>query len=313
MSDKGLREKEARMRRVRRLKGYLIAALTMGISIPVVLCFVSLLQLKSVQSDLKMLSAAFTILEEQLADSRLELERLRGSTVPSRKGEAEEAQEEPVAEEQSEEEEDFKKKVYITFDDGPSTYTKEILDILDSYQVKATFFVVGKEEDWAQEALRDIVDRGHSLGMHSYGHKYSELYESLDSFAADFDRQQKYLYEVTGVECRIYRFPGGSSNQVSKTDMRELFAFLEERNVVYYDWNVSSRDASGQRLSAETIVQNVMRDVGKQDTSMILFHDASDRRTTVEALPTVIEKILEMENVEILPITEATEPIQHIN
>ena len=79
-------------------------------------------------------------------------------------------------------------KVYLTFDDGPSIYTDEILDILDRYHVKATFFVVGKDGSEAEAALQRIVEDGHTLGMHSYSHKYKELYESLDSFTEDFAR-----------------------------------------------------------------------------------------------------------------------------
>lgn len=203
-------------------------------------------------------------------------------------------------------------KVYLTFDDGPSTNTEKILDILDSYDVKATFFVVGKESDTAKEALMQIVERGHTLGMHSYSHKYSEIYSSEEAFAEDFVKLRSYLEEVTGVTSDIYRFPGGSSNSVSKLDMHMLIDFLDEENVRFYDWNVSSGDASKTQLSVEQLVKNATKGIGQRSVSVILMHDAVDKATTVEALPIIIEKILAMEDTVILPITEDTAPVQHI-
>ena len=97
------------------------------------------------------------------------------------------------------------RKVYLTFDDGPSGNTSRILDILAEYDVKATFFVVGKEEEQYQELYKRIVDEGHTLGMHSYSHKYDEIYQSVDSFAQDMSKLQEFLYETTGVWCQIGR------------------------------------------------------------------------------------------------------------
>ena len=147
-------------------------------------------------------------------------------------------QEEPVA----------AHEVYLTFDDGPSIYTEEILDILDEYQVKATFFVVGKESDPTKEALRDIVARGHTLGMHSYSHKYSELYASEEAFEADFLKLQGYLEDVTGVKSKVYRFPGGSSNTVSKVNMGIYADYLDSQEVRFFDWNISSGDGGSAVL-----------------------------------------------------------------
>ena len=133
-------------------------------------------------------------------------------------------------------------KGYLTFDDGPSIYTDEILDILYRYHVKATFFVVGKDGSEAEAALQRIVEDGHTLGMHSYSHKYKELYESLDSFTEDFARIRDDIYQATGVESVYYRFPGGSSNTVSNIDMHEFIDYLDSQGVEYFDWNVSSGD-----------------------------------------------------------------------
>lgn len=204
-------------------------------------------------------------------------------------------------------------KVYLTFDDGPSIYTTEIMDILEQYNVKATFFVVGKESDAAKEFLKEIVDRGHSVGIHSYSHNYSKIYESVDSFAEDFTKLREYVYDVTGVKSNLYRFPGGSSNTVSDVDVQLLVDYLNEQGVTFYDWNISSGDGGSIELPVEKLVENCTKDIAKWNTSIILLHDSGDKRTTVDALPTIIETILAVEDTVILPITEETKPVQHIN
>ena len=316
MSDNKLRENDERKRRVRRLKKIVIVSLVVSIIIPIVMCIGLAVQIGHLNRNLAQIEQNITSMSELVHRQREELDRLN-QFVNTAKEEKElskvEAAPDSALEDMMSEVDGSRHKVYLTFDDGPSSYTKEILDILDRYQVKATFFVVGKDSDWAREALSDIVARGHSLGMHSYSHKYSELYQSRESFAEDFEKLQTYLYEVTGVESHIYRFPGGSSNTVSNVDINEFATFLEEKDVVYFDWNIASGDAASRKLSVDEIVKNATKDIERRETSIILFHDASDKNTTVEALPIIIEKILEMEDTEILPITDDTEHIQHIN
>lgn len=203
------------------------------------------------------------------------------------------------------------RRVYLTFDDGPSSNTDKILDILNEYGVKATFFVCGNER-YTEEYQR-IVQEGHTLGMHSYSHKFREIYQSPEAFKEDMDRLHDYLYEVTGVDSRIVRFPGGSSNTICEKDvMQELIDYLAQEGISYYDWNVSSGDASSSYVSAERIAKNVLDNVWQCNTAVILMHDASSKDTTVEALPMIIEKILESEDTVLLPITEDTTPIQHV-
>lgn len=202
-------------------------------------------------------------------------------------------------------------KVYLTFEDGPSENTEEILDILAQYNVKATFFVVGKEDEDSQELYKRIVEEGHTLGMHSYSNKYSQIYQSKDAFEEDFNRLRDELYQVTGVESIYYRFPGGSSNQISNVPMSDFIHYLNEQGVIYYDWNISAGDAASNAYSAEEIVANVVDDVVKYKTSVVLLHDASDKSTTVEALAPIIEALNEM-GAEILPIDEDTSVIQYV-
>ncbi len=202
--------------------------------------------------------------------------------------------------------------VYLTFDDGPSDNTDAILDILDDYNVKATFFVVGKDLDTYGDAYRRIVNDGHTIGMHSYSHNYSKLYQSEDSFVADYNKIHDLIYDTTGVDTNFYRFPGGSSNKVSNTSMSVFINYLNSVGAVYYDWNIASGDATSQAFTADELVDNVMSDVVKYKTSVVLLHDASNKNATVEALPRLIESLNEAGAV-ILPITEDTEIIQHVS
>ena len=202
--------------------------------------------------------------------------------------------------------------VYLTFDDGPSTYTDEILDILEQHNVKATFFVCGKPNAKYTDLYKRIVNDGHTLGMHSYSHKYSELYASLDSFKEDTDKLRIFLYETTGVWSSFYRFPGGSSNTVSKVDMHELTDYLESSDVTFFDWNVSAGDDKAG-ANKDTIYANIVNNVPRFKHCVVLMHDAADKKSTVEALPEIIEAIQAMDDTVIVPITEDTLQVQHIN
>ena len=184
------------------------------------------------------------------------------------------------------------------------------MDILDDYGIKATFFVNGREDEESLAAYKRIVDEGHTIAMHSYSHKYSEIYSSLDAFKKDYEKIQNLIYDTTGVESMYYRFPGGSSNRVSNAHMSDYIKFLNEQGIVYFDWNVSSGDATSQAFTADELVENVMSDVVKYKTSVVLMHDAKTKSTTVQALPEIIEA-LQKSGALILPIDENTDVIQH--
>ncbi len=204
-----------------------------------------------------------------------------------------------------------RRKVYLTFDDGPSSNTEAILDVLEKYNVKATFFVVGKTDESLVPMYKKIVDSGNSIGLHSYSHQYSVIYNSLEDFKADFHKIQDYVKEVTGVKTVLYRFPGGSSNQVSNTDMKEIIQFLNSEGVVYFDWNAASGDASTTKYTVTQLVNNAINGINKNGDTVLLMHDANNKGTTVEALPLIIEKLKKMD-VDIVPIDMSTRPIQHI-
>lgn len=307
---------EARRKRVQRLKKMIIGIVAAGIVIPLLCCVYLFCRLHTIDGTLKTLEQRLDELDIRNQELQTLLQQLQEQkSTPVQTPQIQEDSSgaeasEPVAEESSGQEEIH--KVYLTFDDGPSIYTNDILDILDSYNVKATFLVVGKEETNAEEALQRIVDEGHTLGMHSYSHKYKELYESMDSFTQDFARIRDYIYQATGEESVCYRFPGGSSNTVSEIDMHDFIDYLDSQGVEYYDWNVSSGDGGSMKLSTDTLLENCTKDIDTRDTSIILLHDSAEKPTTVEALPDIIENILARPDTVILPITENTRPIHHI-
>ena len=183
---------------------------------------------------------------------------------------------------------------YLTFDDGPSIYTKDILDVLDYYNAKATFFVIYHKE--MEDDYKAIVDRGHTIALHTYTHKYDKIYRSETAFFNEIERIQNYIYRLTGTRSRIIRFPGGSSNTVSRHYCEGIMDKLKKsviaRGYTYHDWNVDSCDAEHYNLDPDKLLENVKKDLTKYRKPDILMHDAGEsKRTTVEALPMIIEYI----------------------
>lgn len=203
------------------------------------------------------------------------------------------------------------KYAYLTFDDGPSNNTYPILDILDQYQVKATFFMVSKLDEVSMKRCKEIADRGHALGMHSHTHVYSEIYATLDSFKADVQGIHDWLYQATGQDVKLYRFPGGSSNTVSNVDINTMIDSITSMGYIYYDWNVSSGDASSKSVSAEEMIENIKSQSQGYSRVMILMHDTNVKTETVRALPGIIEA-LQNAGYQIVPIKNNTRPVQHV-
>ena len=179
------------------------------------------------------------------------------------------------------------KTVYLTFDDGPSRYTPEILDVLDKYGVKATFFVINGRYN---STMKDIVDRGHQIGLHTYSHDYKKIYSSDTAYFNDLQKIHDVVLKETGVDCSIIRFPGGSSNTVSrnysKGIMSRITKAVGEKGYVYFDWNCSNGDADGANTVQKQL--NYCSQFPKSASRIIvLMHDT--KKTTLEALPKIIE------------------------
>lgn len=326
-------EKEAqeakRHKRVDRLKKGIMGLFVFAVLAPIVLTVVFTLRINSLEKRLRDVTGNLEKLQAEEQKSAVEayvsaLGNPSGQEGASGQGatagqegasgqEATAGQEDARGQEDASDEENVTvRKVYLTFDDGPSSNTDNILDILDTYGVKATFFVTGKEGAKAEASYRRIVEEGHTLGMHSYTHNYSVIYASEEAFMEDMEKLQRYLYDVTGVQSTYIRFPGGSSNKVSDVDMRLLITDVHEAGMEYFDWNVSSQDASSKPLTKEEILDNCLNSIERFQNCIILMHDAGSKDSTVEALPELIEHIQAMEHTELLPITEDTVPVWHI-
>ncbi len=159
--------------------------------------------------------------------------------------------------------------IYLTFDDGPGEHTQRLLDILDKYNVKATFFVVGQYD---LSLVAEMVKRGHSVGNHTYTHNYSKLYASEDAFFAELYRTQDKIEAVCGKRTRLVRFPGGSSNTVGQVSMYQLTSALSNAGYAYFDWNVDSKDAGGA-ITADEVLYNVCSAVATKNMAIVLQHD----------------------------------------
>lgn len=200
------------------------------------------------------------------------------------------------------------KTVYLTFDDGPSRYTPEILDVLDKYGVKATFFVINGRYN---STMKDIVDRGHQIALHSYSHDYKKIYSSDTAYFNDLQKIHDVVLKETGVDARIIRFPGGSSNTVSKNYSKGIMSRITkavgEKGYYYFDWNCSNGDADGANTVQKQL--NYCSQFPKSASRVIvLMHDT--KSTTLEALPKIIEYYQSC-GMNFGILTASTTPIHH--
>lgn len=169
------------------------------------------------------------------------------------------------------------KVVYLTFDDGPSEYTQQLLDVLAKYNVKATFFVTHAFPDYEDMIAKEYA-AGNSIAIHSYTHDYNKIYASESAYFEDLQAMQDVIVAQTGQETRLVRFPGGSSNTVSNFNpgiMTTLAQELHDQGYEYFDWNVSSGDA-GETTSTDQVVENVISGIQSNSISVVLQHDSKD-------------------------------------
>ena len=166
------------------------------------------------------------------------------------------------------------KVIYLTFDDGPSEYTARLLDVLDRYNAKATFFVTNQFPDYTY-LIGEEYRRGHAVGIHTSGHVYRNIYSGEEAFFNDFYSMQEIIFSQTGAYTNIYRFPGGSSNTVSRFNpgiMTRLSLALPQMGIQYFDWNVDSKDAGGAADSS-TVYYNVIAGIQSEQYPVVLQHD----------------------------------------
>lgn len=290
-------ELEARRKRVNRLKKIIVIIVVVCLLLPSVLCLALWMKVAHLERQMNTIVENYGVRQQSLKKDTA----YAADVKKQKKTDLSEEDQTKIK----------GKKVYLTFDDGPSENTEKILKILDEYDVKATFFVIGQTDEHSKELYQKIYAQGHTLAMHSYTHQYQKIYKSLFAYKKDLSRLSDLLFETVGVRPKFVRFPGGSSNTVSNIDMKDVIRYLKKEGYIYFDWNVINGDATGENLTKEEMVNNVISGVKQYDTSIVLMHDSAGKEKTVETLPTILKKLKKMK-VSVLAINNTTIPVQHI-
>ena len=210
--------------------------------------------------------------------------------------------------------EDGENPVYLTFDDGPSSeVTEQVLDTLARNHVKATFFIVNYSDD-KKPILERMIREGHTIGIHGYSHDYRTVYASDDGFMENIEKLRQRLLDDFGYDTKLFRFPGGSSNTISRDYCGGIMSRVTKRSEregwVYFDWNVSSGDAGGNGVPCDKIYHNVVDSLKPGRENVVLMHDTNAKQTTADALEHIIRTARE-QGYSFLPITEETVPVHH--
>lgn len=181
------------------------------------------------------------------------------------------------------------KFAYLTFDDGPSAnVTPKILNILDQYHIKATFFVTGINANAQSGLIKEIHERGHVIANHSYSHDYNKVYSNTTAFIGEIEKTYSIIKKIIpSYNTKIFRFPGGSNG---RNDVFKLAA--QNLNYVYYDWNALNGDAEGHLISKDKLIARTKETVKSQSPVIILMHDAGAKTTTADSLPAIIEHLI---------------------
>lgn len=186
------------------------------------------------------------------------------------------------------------KVIYLTFDDGPCSTQKQLLDVLDQYNVKATIFASAQfynDEEIVSE-LKDAHDRGHTVSVHTYSHDYHEIYASVEAYLNDFNKMNELVKKATGENTQIYRHPGGSNTGYNEDIRNELFKEMNGRGFVYYDWDIGNGDSEGYDMSGQ--IDRIMGNVVYYDRAILLMHNTPDKDSTIQSLHTIIPQLLDM-------------------
>ncbi len=289
-----------RTKRVQILKKLIVGTVVTLLLLPTILCVILLIrsnrdlhQIRELQTNVLQYEDRISELEQQLQNEQTgsnrqfdeltsEISKFRNELATYRTDATEESSDQENA--------NWPKKVYLTFDDGPSGHTQDILNVLDRYGVKGNFFVCATQNEDYQKFYRKILDEGHMLGLHSYTHVYEEIYASEDAFREDVLAIREFVKKQTdGYEAVYYRFPGGSDNLHSRISLKSCADWLNEQGLIYYDWNISSQDATNPMQPVENLVHNATYGCENYEEVMILMHDLGNKDSTVEALPKIIE------------------------
>lgn len=189
---------------------------------------------------------------------------------------------------------DNEKVVYLTFDDGPCDTTKDLLALLAQYNAKATFFDCCQTANQQKyvDVIKDCVDQGHTVAVHTYSHKMQEVYASPEAYYKDFEKMYTLIKEISGKEpANFFRFPGGSKNGYNEKIRNEVIDEMVGRGFIYYDWDCDSGDAAGNHVPADVIYQNTMGAIHK-GCNIVLMHNTFGKETTIEALKRILPEAI---------------------
>ena len=186
-----------------------------------------------------------------------------------------------------------KKLVAFTFDDGPNTKTTtRLLDGMEKYDAKATFFVLGNRVAYHQEVLKRAYQEGHYIANHGYSHQYSQIYSSPETVLQEFNQCNSAVAKAIDVpeyNSHLFRFPGGSVGGKYANLKAEAVTLLEQNNIMHVDWNALTGDAEKSSPDEEYLMNNLQKTTQNKNSIVILMHDAQAKRVTVEFLPKLIE------------------------
>lgn len=198
--------------------------------------------------------------------------------------------------------------VYLTFDCMPGENTRQILDILDQYNIKATFFLMGTTDPEGQAVMREVANRGHSIGLSSYSGSYQQIYQSVESYLDDFNQIYSMVYDITGVRAEIFRFPAGSINSYNSGIYQELIAEMLRRKFIFFDWNVTGEDTEVNGLTSQEVADNLIGNMEGKDRGIVLLRDSAGKEMVTEALPDIITRLQE-QGYSFQPLTAAVLPV----
>lgn len=228
---------------------------------------------------------------EQVRESE---ERVKeaGDQVQEPGGQVKAAGEQGQENEKKEIKQAVQKIAYLTFDDGPSENTRKILMTLKDKNAVATFFLIGKEiTEGRKDIVRETVEQGNAVGVHTYCHEKNKLYGNATCFLEDYEQASKSIQDVTGSRPTLHRFPWGSNNRYVSSYVDALHEKLHGMGVKSFDWNVSGEDAIGGTVAQNTIFNNIKKDLTRYDQPIILLHDSATMDNTAAVLGQIIDYI----------------------
>ena len=188
------------------------------------------------------------------------------------------------------------KRAFLTFDDGPSSITNTILDVLKQENVKATFFVLGSRVEAKPDVVKRIYDEGHYIANHGYSHVYENIYASPQAVLDEYNKCNEAVKNAIGVpeyNSHLFRFPGGLVGGKYADIKCQANELLEQNNIVHVDWNALNGDAETNNLTIDFELLRLQETVQNKNSIVILMHDAPAKKVTAEALPQIISFLRE--------------------